>query len=286
MAARGKEILMRRTFASLLLAALAGLSIAACGSEELSPQAAVAEAADKTSDAGSARVSFTGTVAGIPGGPFTMTGEGEFAGQRGRMTFDMSDFAEGTGGAFGGEMEMVMDRFVIYMKFPPELAAQLPGGRPWLKIDLKQAGKELGIDFEELMQFQQADPTQSLQYLRGASEDFEEIGSEEVRGVETTHYRGTVDLHKVAEQAPEDARAAFERVIDLVGVDEMPFEVWIDDEGLARRMKYEQPLPAADGSQGRMELTMEMYDFGVEVDVEPPPANEVTDLQELIGQGG
>jgi len=275
---------MRRAFASLLLSAVAGVLLAGCGAEELSPQAAVEEAATKTSDAGSARVSFTGTVAGVPGGPFTMTGEGEFAGQRGRMTFDMSEFAEGTGGAFGGEMEMVMDRFVIYMKFPPELAAQLPGGKAWLKIDLREAGKALGLDLEELLQFQQADPTQSLQYLRGASDDFERVGSEQVRGVETTHYRGTVDLHKVAEQAPEGARATFERIIDLMGVSKLPVEVWIDDEGLARRMKYEQPLPAADGSQATMELTMEMYDFGVEVDVEPPPANEVTDIQELLNQ--
>ena len=194
---------MRRISALVVLASMAAIAVAGCGAEELSPQAAVAEAATKTGEAGSARVSgtrsaalvcsgarvsFTGELTGIPGGPFTISGQGEFSGQRGRMTIDMSDFAASTGGAFAGEMEMVMDRFVIYMKFPPELASQLPGGRPWIKIDLKEAGKQIGVDFEDLLQFQQADPTQSLQYLRGASEDFEKVGSEEVRGVETTHY--------------------------------------------------------------------------------------------------
>ena len=273
---------MRRTLALLALT-LAALPLA-CGGDDLSPKAAVAEAATKTADAGSARVSFNGEMTGVPGGPFEIRGEGEFEGQRGRVTFDMSDFAAASGGAFGSEMEMIMDGLVIYMKFPSELAAQLPGGKPWLKMDLKEAGKELGIDFEDLMQFQQADPTQSLRYLLGASDDFEEVGSEEVRGVATTHYRGTVDLRKVAELAPEEVRTTYERVIALAGVTELPFEVWVDEEGLARRMKYEQPLPSGSGGQkSTMALTMEMYDFGVQVDVEPPPSDQVIDMQKLLG---
>lgn len=282
---------MRGAFALLIAASLAAIGLVGCGGSEdlaegLSPQAAVAEAATKTADAGSSRVSFTGTMSGIPGGPFTIAGEGEFDGQRGRMTFDMSDLAAATGGELSGEMEMIMDGFLLYMRFPPELASQLPGGKEWIRFDLKAAGKELGVDFEDLLQFQQADPTQSLLYLRGASEDFEAVGSEEVRGVETTHYRGTIDLRKAIEQVPDDQRESFERAFELLEVEKMPFEVWIDDEGLARRMKYEQPLPPDSGEQAKMGLTMEMYDFGVEVDVEPPPDNEVIDLQELMGQGG
>jgi hypothetical protein len=40
----------------------------------------------------------------------------------------------------------------------------------------------------------------------------------------------------------------------------------------------------APGQQGDMTMTMELYDFGVEVDVEPPPESEVTDIQELLNQ--
>jgi hypothetical protein len=276
---------MRR---ALALLSLAIALLPACGeSDAVSPEAAVAEAATKTGQAGSVRVHFTGTMTGIPGGPFTIAGEGEFEGQRGRMTFDMSDLAAATGGELGGEMEMVMDRFLLYMKFPPAVGSQLPRGKEWIRFDLKEAGKELGVDFEDLLQFQQADPTQSLHYLRGATDDFEEVGSEEVRGVETTHYRGTVDLRKVLEQVPADARDSFERVFELMDVNELPFEVWIDEDGLARRMKYEQPLPPGSGGEdASMALTMEMFDFGAAVDVEPPPDNEVIDLQELMSKGG
>jgi hypothetical protein len=274
----------KRTLALFTLA-LAALPLA-CGGESLSPQAAVAQAATKYEEAGSSRVSMSATMTGVPGGPFTFRGEGEFDRERGRMTMDMSELGEATGGAFAGELEMILDDLVMYMKFPEAITEQLPGGKSWVRIDLREAGKELGIDLEELMQVQQSDPSQSLQYLRGASDDFKEVGEEEVRGVETTHYRGTIDLHKAVEQLPEDSRESFERAIDLIGTDDLPLDVWIDDDGMARRMKYEQPLPSAGGEEGAMELTMEFFDFGVDVDVEPPPADEVIDIQELLGQGG
>jgi hypothetical protein len=275
MAAGGKEVLMRTRFVLLVLV-LAALPLA-CGGGETSPEAAVAEAATKTEEAGSARVTFAGTLTGVPGGSFTMNGEGEFAKKRGRMTFDLSE-----AGVPGGSMEMIFDGLVIYMKFPPELAAVLPGGKSWVKMDLEELGKQQGIDFGELMQFSQSDPTQSLQYLRGASDDFEKVGEEAVRGVETTHYRGTIDLRKAAEALPDSARKSFDRVIELTGASKIPFDVWIDDEGLARRVNYDQALPTSNGQEASMALTMEFFDFGVEVDVESPPENEVVDLQELI----
>ena len=277
-------MLARRLTLALFTLALGALPLA-CGGESLSPQAAVAQAATKYEEAGSSRVSMSATIKDVPGGPFTFTGEGEFDRERGHMTMDMSSLGEATGGAFAGEMEMILEDLVMYMRFPAAITRQLPRGKSWVRIDLREAGKELGINLEELMQVQQSDPTQSLQYLRGASDDFEEVGEEEVRGVATTHYRGTIDLRKAAEQLPGKARETFERATDLIGTVKLPFDVWIDDDGLARRMKYEQPLPSARGEAGAMELTMELFDFGVDVDIEPPPNNEVIDIQELIRAG-
>ena len=49
-------------------------------------------------------------------------------------------------------------------------------------------------------------------------------------------------------------------------------------------MKYEQPLPAdSGGDDATMALTMDMYDFGTDVDVDPPPDDEVFDIQKLMG---
>jgi hypothetical protein len=267
---------------------LAVLALAACGGDSdqqastgtapsLDAQQAVLEAGAKTQAAKSARVSFSGEMSGGAASG-TFSGEGEFAGRQGRMTMDMDLDAEG--GAFSGRMEMVFDQLVVYMKFPPEIAAQLPGGKQWIKFDLQKLGEEQGIDFEQLMQLGGTDPSQSLDLLRAASPDFAAVGDEEVRGVETTHYSGTVDMEKLAQEAPEEVRESYGRIVELTGQSRVPVDVWIDGEGLTRRVRYEQKMP--DGST--MTMTQEFYDFGVEVDVEPPPASQVLDIGELLGQ--
>jgi hypothetical protein len=91
----------------------------------------------------------------------------------------------------------------------------------------------------------------------------------------------TVDLEKVAKLNPEQ-RGNVERVIEQSGVREVPTEVWVDDDGLVRRMKllYDD-MQFAAGQRGDMAMTMELYDFGLEVDVEPPPAGQVVDIEKL-----
>ena len=75
----------------------------------------------------------------------------------------------------------------------------------------------------------------------------------------------------------------------MAGLSTVPLEVWIDEDGLVRRLTqtWNQKLP--DGA-GRMEtkLTMDLYDFGPRVEVDPPPSNKVFDATALAGmkQGG
>lgn len=283
------------SFGRLLAISLALLTaLSACGggtSAPATPQAAVVEAANRTSEAGSSRASFEVTMTGLGPGPFTMKGEGVFdsSESRGRMTMDLSALAEGSGQEFG-EAELIFDDLVVYMRFP-FLQELQPGLKPWLKFDVRELGKEQGFDLGQLSQLNQNDPSQALQYLRAASDDVQEVGKEDVRGVETTHYRMTIDLQKVVDQAPEDQReqlhAQIDQIVEQSGVRMVPTEVWIDADGLARRMKLTyEGMRFAPGQEGDMTMTMELYDFGVEVDVEPPPESEVTDVQELIEQGG
>jgi hypothetical protein len=273
---------------ALPLAALALLGASACGeSGQATPQAAVVQAAHKTSEAGSSRAFFEVTMTGLAPRPLTMTGEGIFDSRErtGRMTMDMSRLAEGTDQELG-EAEMIVDEFVVYMRFP-FLQALQPELTPWLKFDVRELGKEQGLDLGQFSQLNQNDPSQALQYLRAAGEDVEEVGEEDVRGVETTHYRMTIDLRRVVEQAPEDrrdeVRATIDRLIEVSGVRTLPTEVWIDDEGFARRLKFAyEDMHFAPGQNGDMTMTMELFDFGIEVDVQPPPPEEVTDIRELM----
>jgi hypothetical protein len=273
------------------------LALAACGgvgddaSEDVQPDAVIAQAADATVDAGSYRMVTDVTMEGTGEGPLTMSAEGEFdPGERlGHMTMDMSELAQGQA-AGPLESEVIVDGLVFYMKMP-FLQQALPGLKEWIRFDLQALGEEAGLDFDQLMQLgSQSDPTQALAYLRAASDDIQEVGSEEVRGVETTHYRMTVDLARVAAAAPPAQREALQAQVDELieksRIQNVPTDVWIDEDGLVRRQRltYEN-MAFAPGVHGDMTMTMELFDFGVDVEVDPPPANQVVDLQELLKGG-
>ncbi|MGH3033468.1 MAG: hypothetical protein ACRDON_02790 [Gaiellaceae bacterium] len=282
----------------LLLLLLAALALAGCGGGETTVEEepksastdALAAAATATEAAGSYRADIEITMEGLAPEPVTMTAEGVFSREPvlARMTMDMSDLGTGTGFVEIGEIEMVMDGLVVYMRMP-FLQELSPGLKPWIKFDLQELGEQQGFDFEQLMQFgTQSDPSQALAYLRAASDDVEEVGTEDVRGVETTHYGMTVELARVADAAPPEQREALrvqtEQLRELSGISRVPTEVWVDDEGLVRRQRLTyRDMRFAPGQEGDMTVTMELYDFGVEVNVEPPPADEVTDIGELLG---
>jgi hypothetical protein len=100
----------------------------------------------------------------------------------------------------------------------------------------------------------------------------------------------TVDLDKVAARAPaeqrEPVRTQIRALKQRANVEKVPVEVWVDEDGLVRRevLRYED-MRFAPGQTGDMTIRMELYDFGVTVDVEPPPGDQVTDLGELLGGG-
>jgi hypothetical protein len=208
------------------------------------------------------------------------------------MDFDMTGLPASA--QLGGptlHMSMVFEGLDLYMKLPPSLAAQIPGGKPWLKLNLQEAGKQAGIDLSQLLQSgnMSQDPTQMLDYLRAASGEVTKVGNEQVRGVDTTHYRATVDLKKVPDAAPSGQRAALRKQIDqliaLTGTRTIPTEVWIDGDNLVRRVKLSYVFDQ-NGERGSTTVLEELYDFGAQVNVSPPTADEVVDITQLLQQGG
>ena len=265
---------MRRTLSALVVAL--AVVVPACGGDDASPVEIVRAAATKTSDT-SSRFSMNVEVPGPQGG--TVTGEGvlDYEDRRGTLSIQIPGM---------GTIDAVMDGLVMYLRFPEQVRAEIPGGKQWIRLDLATLGEKSGVDLSALLQAQQSDPTQTLQYLRGASDDVREVGEEEVRGEPTTHYKATVDLKAAAEQLEGDARAAYEQAIARIGTTTLPLDVWIDDDGRARRMEFVQDMSAllaGSGASGEMRFRMELFDFGVEVDAEPPPADQVTDLGALLG---
>jgi hypothetical protein len=242
-----------------------------------SAQALVAAAGTKTADAGSARMSFTASFRGPTSG--SMTGEGVFDKRQGHLTLDMSNLSGAGAVVPGGKAELVFDQLVYYMKLPEGSGLPLPPGKEWLKLDLQKLSQSQGLDLEQLAQLNQSDPSQALDFLRGASEDFERVGTEDVRGVTTTHYKGTIDLTKVSENAPPEIAEQYRKLAELGPSTKVPMEVWIGDDDLVRRIRFEQALD----ENSTMTMEEEFYDFGADVDVTPPPDDQVVDLTALLG---
>ena len=260
------------------------------------PLAMVQASASTTASAGTAQVSVTvkGTSGPLANG-ISVDGGFDFDNHRADLEVDPSKL--GVSGV--GKVEAIADYssgFVMYMKFPAELSSEL-GGKPWVKIDvgsfLKQAGVD--VDLGALTQGQSNDPTSGLQLLRGADGVANE-GTETIRGTETTHYLLAVNLDKAIAHAPAGERDALTKLAALYTVHTFPVEVWLDAQGRVRRFQQTiDPstihLPAGLSTQdnpftaGRITTTYELYDFGSEVDVSIPPADQVTDLNALISQG-
>ena len=271
---------MRRITA--VLSAMLLLLVVGCGSDANAAER-IAAAPEITSEGGSARMAMKMTMAGGAQN-IEMTAEGavEFATQRGTMTMDMGAATE----QMGGKIEMITDGSTIYMKMPN--AEQLGLKTPWMKMDMDALTGTPGMG--NLQQLNN-DPSNSMQLLRGVADDVEEVGTEELRGAQTTHYKATIDLNKALEEAPKDAQEYLRQQFETAGITQLPVDVWIDDEGRMRRQSFEMDLSKIEGADApgaptSMTLDMELFDFGAPVDVKPPPAKDVTDFADIQGAGG
>lgn len=279
---------MRRLAAPLLALSLLIPLATACG-ESASAQEVVAGAAEATIEASTARTAMHMVMEGLPGAgtlEFDLDGVIDFDAQRTEMTIDMGE-AMGELGV-EGVMKMRTIGMVIYMQ--SELFSQgLPGIGPdtWLKLDINEAAKEGGVDLGQLSQLGGGsnDPRQGLAMLQGVTDDgVQELGENDVRGTETTHYRARIDVRKAMEESGAIIdREAFEQFAKALGQDTIRVDVWIDGDNQLRKMTMPLPLPPeAGGAEATM--TIEYYDFGIEVDVAEPPAEDVIDFREVLGQ--
>lgn len=275
---------MRRLSAVVMVLALA--LAPACA--QASPQERIAQAAEKTSAAESARMAMSMNMTG-GAQELTISAEGalEFPTQKMTMTMDLGDM----GAQMGIEsMEMISDGETLYMKFPNHEQLQLP--TPWMKVNLAEAAGIPGM--ESLTQMNNNDPSKSMEVLRGVSDEVEEVGTEDVRGTSTTHYKTTIDIDKALEEVPEDSREDVEKMFDTFGAETIPMEIWLDEDGLLRRQKLTLDLTQVEGAAAagpdaptEMVMDFELYEFGAPVDVQPPPASEVTDFKDIQpGAGG
>jgi hypothetical protein len=192
-------------------------------------------------------------------------------------------------------LEMIVVPPFMYMNFGG-LDAGMFGG-DWIAIDLTQsAGADELLDGLGGMG---SDPFGSMRLLEQADR-FEEIGTDSVRGVETTHYRLIVNPAAAWERLDEDGRAALSASLGDFGAAppdiDIPYDVWLDEQGRARRLAFsmnadlfeEMAGARADAAELQamgdlaMAMTLEIYDYGDPSIVIEAPAGAV-DMTELFG---
>jgi hypothetical protein len=101
-----------------------------------------------------------------------------------------------------------------------------------------------------------------------------------------------ITLRDALDRAPADQRDRIQRAIDQLGsgADQLldaslPVDVFVDDDGLVRKLAMNFDLPGQSGTgAGSAAITMEMFDFGSDVSIEPPPADQVTDVTSTFSQ--
>ena len=117
-----------------------------------------------------------------------------------------------------------------------------------------------------------ASPESFIELLRHASDDFEIEGEEEVRGIATIHYRVEIAGDRLSQTilgSSAEEMAETDGPSSISG-DPVMVDVWLDGEGLLRREAFEISL-----GNGPTPFSLEIFDYGVEVDVEAPPPEKV-----------
>jgi hypothetical protein len=123
-------------------------------------------------------------------------------------------------------------------------------GKPWTRLTVGTTDSFLG---------DLGDVTALLRNLERAGEG-EQVGTDEVRGVPTDHYRFELQARELPKQVT---------AMGLVHSEDATVDVWADAEHRLRR--YSE---SSQESSDRYEI--EFFDFGAPVTIEAPPADQVS----------
>ncbi|MEU9033478.1 hypothetical protein AB0D45_00965 [Streptomyces sp. NPDC048352] len=221
--------------------------------------AALTKASDAASQAGSAEVKMTVSMAETGGRPTVMTGV----------------YSWGNGVAMEAELpakdvqmeELVKDGTVTYRLVQGAYYYQVDRaesgpfeGKTWLKVD---ASAVLGDKGAAAMNGPNNDPTAGLKTLKWAK-GVNKVGKEDVNGKPSVHYKATIPVEKLDKQT---AGAAYE-ALGGAGT-ELVTDVWVDEKGMPARLSQ---------VFGSTAISMDFLSFGAAKEIAAPPAAETADI--------
>ena len=236
----------------VVVAAIVVFVVAQGGGSGSSPLNAIAEAAEVTQREPGGRAEFEAVV------DSTTTSEGLT--ETGSMTFDDSGMASGDvtvkGHSTGKELEaQVIGKGTT--SYTSSEALNLPEGKKWMEVDVKAAGGAASSGQTA------SSPKEGLKLLE-AVEEAEEVGKEDIGGVPTTHYRGTLPT-------PEEVFGV------KIHVSELKADVWIDGQDRVRRMQvdYTTAVEGDEDATTTTDMTIDYVSFGRVPKIKLPNPAEV-----------
>jgi hypothetical protein len=272
---------------------MAGLT--ACGGEESgddgkaadragqslgSPLAALKLASQRTDAQHSANVEGTTRMGQATS---EMSGVMDWAdGIQGNMTITQKGGAVASTPVEGKPLQARYTPDAMFMNMGEEFAAQAGDGKHWIRYDYAALAEQGPSGAFLKDQMQNNNPSRSVQMLL-ATGKVKSVGSEDVRGVKATHYRGTVKVSEIAKTQSEDLSQsdldALEKQLKTSGMDTETIDLWVDGDNLLVK-KREQ----AQSNNGAYDSTVFYSDYGTKVTVQEPSASDTTDFQRLTPQ--
>lgn len=275
----------RRTLAALAVTPLLLTGLAACGDSDTTT------AKDTANDSLAGAAVLTGLQTGDevdPGDFVDIVVDGMEASTTAHMSMttsmgDLGDItAEGDVDYTADPVEMAMTMTMPMMgKTPADMRlvdgvfymslGQMSDGKFW-KLDPSDPSSPLG-DLGPMLD--EMDPTALMKRLEPSIDTVKYDGQEDVNGRTLDHYELTIDTTDLG-KAMSLPHEAMGDVPDTIS-----YDLWLDEEHRMAQVKMEIP---AQGTTADIEMTVDGW--GEDVDIEAPPADQVTDMPDLGSMGG
>ncbi|WP_406496597.1 hypothetical protein OG936_20915 [Streptomyces sp. NBC_00846] len=286
---------VRRVGLSVAVAA-ALTSVAACGGSDdkggenrgsavvkADPIAALLDVQKKTGGESSAKVEGTTQMGAIMS--MKQTGTVDWTdGLTGTMEITytggtMADAMKQNGGTGAMQARYFKDGYAVNMG---EAFARQAGGKHWINYAYADLAKLAGASGEAMkQQMQNTTPDQGVKSLL-ASGDVKKVGQEDVRGVSTTHYSGTVDVAALTaknSRLDADQLDQLKKQLNDAGITTEQVDIWVDENDLLVKKTERGQMKT-----GELNSTVYYSDYGTKVAVEAPPANDTVDFTDLVKQ--
>lgn len=274
--------MVRRYAAGAAAGAALVVSLAGCqgdgdgkNAQNVSAAQAIDMASQKTSDVTSYKVdltaSGTGSVTSKLHGVIQVRVNPDVAAT---ATLDQASFH---GMSMSGSERAILLNNNLYAKVPDQLT-RLTGGKQWVKFALSDAQRGTGVDIDQVLK--QADPAAQTKFFT-SSKDVKRVGTQNINGEKTTHYRGSATPEDAAAGLDAKARQSFRDFYQRAGAKNVTFDLWVGSDNLPRKL-----VTKANATKGTVGATMVYSGYNKSFNVSAPPASETSDgsgLSNLLG---